>query len=117
MLNLAEFRPRARRLADWLPWACLVAPGVVLNKDGSFQRTVRYRGPDLDSATEAELISVTSRVNNVLKRFGWVTRFIPLDLRARIGQRLAGRLLRSLPAQQRKQRTGDSSLFARVFQQ
>jgi type IV secretion/conjugal transfer VirB4 family ATPase len=70
MLNLAEFRPRARRLADWLPWVCLIAPGVVLNKDGSFQRTVRYRGPDLDSATAAELISVTSRVNNVLKRFG-----------------------------------------------
>ena len=70
MLNLAEFRSRARRLADWLPWACLVAPGVVLNKDGSFQRTMRYRGPDLDSATEAELISVASRVNNVLKRFG-----------------------------------------------
>ena len=70
MLNLAEFRSRANRLADWLPWACLVAPGFVLNKDGSFQRTVRYRGPDLDSATEAELISVTSRVNNVFKRFG-----------------------------------------------
>ena len=70
MLNLAEFRSRASRLADWLPWACLVAPGIVLNKDGSFQRTVRYRGPDLDSATEAELISVMSRVNNVLKRFG-----------------------------------------------
>ena len=42
----------------------------VLNKDGSFQRTVRYRGPDLDSATEAELMSAASRVNNVLKRFG-----------------------------------------------
>jgi type IV secretion/conjugal transfer VirB4 family ATPase len=70
MLNLAEFRPRANRLADWLPWACLIAPGVVLNKDGSFQRTVRYRGPDLDSATEAELVSVMSRANNVFKRFG-----------------------------------------------
>jgi type IV secretion system protein VirB4 len=70
MLNLAEFRSRASRLADWLPWACLIAPGVVLNKDGSFQRTVRYRGPDLDSATEAELISVMSRANNVFKRFG-----------------------------------------------
>ncbi|MGG6497717.1 UNVERIFIED_CONTAM: hypothetical protein NY603_32820, partial [Bacteroidetes bacterium 56_B9] len=31
---------------------------------------VRYRGPDLDSATESELMSVASRVNNVLKRFG-----------------------------------------------
>jgi len=70
MLNLAEFRTHAYRLSDWLPWACLIAPGVVLNKDGSFQRTVRYRGPDLDSATEAELMSVTARVNNVLKRFG-----------------------------------------------
>jgi type IV secretion system protein VirB4 len=28
------------------------------------------RGPDLDSATEAELVSVTARLNNVLKRFG-----------------------------------------------
>jgi type IV secretion/conjugal transfer VirB4 family ATPase len=70
MLNLREFRAEAHRLADWLPWACLVAPGVVLNKDGSFQRTIRYRGPDLDSATEVELMSATSRVNNVLKRFG-----------------------------------------------
>ncbi|MEH2535121.1 type IV secretion/conjugal transfer VirB4 family ATPase [Bradyrhizobium sp. AZCC 1588] len=70
MLNLREFRSHAYRLADWLPWACLVAPGVILNKDGSFQRTIRYRGPDLDSATEAELMSVASRVNNVLKRFG-----------------------------------------------
>ncbi|WOH63630.1 conjugal transfer protein TrbE [Bradyrhizobium sp. BWA-3-5] len=70
MLNLREFRADAYRLADWLPWACLVAPGVVLNKDGSFQRTIRYRGPDLDSATEAELMSVASHVNNVLKRFG-----------------------------------------------
>jgi len=70
VLNLREFRADAYRLADWLPWACLVAPGVILNKDGSFQRTIRYRGPDLDSATEAELMSAASRVNNVLKRFG-----------------------------------------------
>src|SRR5262245_65185836 len=53
-----------------MPWACLVGPGIVLNKDGSFQRTLRYRGPDLDSATEAELVSISARLNNVLKRFG-----------------------------------------------
>ncbi len=70
MLNLAEYKSRATRLADYLPWACLIAPGVVLNKDGSYQRTARYRGPDLDSATEAELVAVTARLNNVLKRFG-----------------------------------------------
>ena len=77
MLNLAEFRDRSHRLADWLPWACLVAQGIILNKDGSFQRTVRYRGPDLDSATDDELMTAASRVNNVLKRFssGWALFF------------------------------------------
>nr|AGC71252.1 conjugative transfer protein TrbE [uncultured bacterium A1Q1_fos_75] len=70
MLNLAEYRRKETRLADYLPWACLVAPGVVLNKDGSFQRTLRYRGPDLDSATAAELVAVSARLNNVVKRFG-----------------------------------------------
>jgi type IV secretion system protein VirB4 len=70
MLNLAEYRKTTTGLADYLPWACLVAPGIVLNKDGSFQRTIRYRGPDLDSATDAELISVSARLNNVLRRFG-----------------------------------------------
>src|SRR3546814_819922 len=70
MLNLAEYRSRADRIADHLPWAALVAPGVVLNKDGSFQRTFRFRGPDLESATEAELVAACARANNVLKRLG-----------------------------------------------
>ena len=70
MLKLAEYRDRADRLADHLPWAALVAPGIVLNKDGSFLRTLRFRGPDLESATEAELVAASARANNVLRRFG-----------------------------------------------
>lgn len=70
MLKIGEYRNRADRLADHLPWAALVAPGVILNKDGSFQRTLRFRGPDLESATEAELVSIAARANNVLRRFG-----------------------------------------------
>ncbi len=70
MLNLHEYRRKADRLADHLPWAALVGPGVVLNKDGSFSRVLAFRGPDLESATEAELVSVAARANNVLKRFG-----------------------------------------------
>jgi type IV secretion system protein VirB4 len=70
MLNIGEYRNRSDRLADHLPWAALVAPGVILNKDGSFQRTFRFRGPDLESATEAELVAVAARVNNLLRRFG-----------------------------------------------
>ena len=59
MMNLAEYRRRSQSLADYLPWAALVYQGVVLNKDGSFQRTARFRGPDLDSATPAELVATT----------------------------------------------------------
>jgi len=70
MLNLTEFRQRPALLADWLPWAALVAPGVVLNKDGAFQRTARFRGPDLDSATPGELVATTARLNNALRRLG-----------------------------------------------
>ena len=70
MMNLSEYRNRAACLADFLPWVALVAPGVVLNKDGSFQRTARFRGPDLDSATPAELVAVTARLNNALRRLG-----------------------------------------------
>ncbi|HCJ16867.1 MAG TPA: hypothetical protein DHV57_05540, partial [Hyphomonas sp.] len=43
---------------------------VILNKDGAFQTSFRYRGPDLESSTEAELVAVTARVNNALRRFG-----------------------------------------------
>ncbi len=70
MMNLAEYRNRSALLADYLPWACLVAPGVVLNKDGSFQRTAWFRGPDLESATEGQLVATCARINNVLRRFG-----------------------------------------------
>ena len=70
MLNLAEYRRRPAGLADFLPWAALVGKGVVLNKDGSFQRTAGFRGPDLDSATPAELVAVTARLNNALRRLG-----------------------------------------------
>ncbi len=69
-MNLAEYRRSASRLADYLPWVALVAEGVVLNKDGSFQRTARFRGPDLDSAVAAELVAVAGRINNAFRRLG-----------------------------------------------
>ncbi len=70
MMNLAEYRRTATRLADYLPWAALVGSGVVLNKDGSFQRTAKFRGPDLDSAVAAELVAVAGRINNAFRRLG-----------------------------------------------
>ena len=69
-MNLAEYRSSNARLADFLPWAALVDEGIVLNKDGSFQRTAKFRGPDLDSAVPAELVAVAARLNNALRRLG-----------------------------------------------
>jgi type IV secretion system protein TrbE len=60
MMNLREYRQKPQLLAD----------GVILNKDGSFQRTAGFRGPDLDSANPAELVSVTARLNAALRRLG-----------------------------------------------
>jgi type IV secretion system protein TrbE len=73
MMNLAEYRHCSTRLADFLPWSALVDEGIVLNKDGSFQRTAKFRGPDLDSAVPAELVAVAGRINNALRRLesGW----------------------------------------------
>ncbi len=70
MMNLVEYRRNAKHLSDFLPWAALAGEGVVLNKDGSFQRTARFRGPDLDSAVPAELVAVAGRINNALRRLG-----------------------------------------------
>lgn len=70
MRFLDEHRRRPASLADHLPWAALVAPGVALNKDGSFMTAFRFRGPDLESSTEEELMAVRARLNNALRRLG-----------------------------------------------
>jgi len=70
MFNLGEYRNKSDRLTDLLPWAALIAPGVILNKDSSFQQTLMFRGPDLESSTEQQLVSTTARLNNALKRLG-----------------------------------------------
>lgn len=74
MYFLREFRDRPNRLSDRLPWGALAGPGLIINKDGSFQKTFKYRGPDLDSATKYELAATVSKINNIFKRLpgGWV---------------------------------------------
>ena len=73
VFSLSEHRTIPTRLSDHLPWALLAEPHIVVNKNGSFLATFRYRGPDLFSATKHELIAVSARFNNALKRLsgGW----------------------------------------------
>ncbi|MGD0679510.1 MAG: conjugal transfer protein TrbE, partial [Polyangiaceae bacterium] len=70
MLSLREYREPSYRLPDRLPWACLIAPGVVLQKDAIFQKTIAFRGPDLASALDSELVAASARINNALRRLG-----------------------------------------------
>ncbi|MEZ5973247.1 MAG: conjugal transfer protein TrbE, partial [Hyphomonadaceae bacterium] len=70
MMDLRPYHQNEARLSDWLPWAGLVTDGVVINKDGAFQRTLKFRGPDLDSSTLSELMGASVRLDNALKRFG-----------------------------------------------
>jgi type IV secretion/conjugal transfer VirB4 family ATPase len=70
MWRLKEFNPQINKLSDVLPWAVMVAPGVIMNKDGSWQRTFQIRGKDLDSSTRSELITASAQLNNVLRRLG-----------------------------------------------
>jgi type IV secretion system protein VirB4 len=70
MFSLREYREPTERLPDYLPWACLVAPGVILQKDGALQKTIAFRGPDLASSSASELVSAVARLNNALKRLG-----------------------------------------------
>lgn len=73
MFNLKEFNVLKNKLSSFLLWAYMAEDGVLINKDGSFQRTFEYRGPDLDSVTESELVVRSAQVNNALKRLqgGW----------------------------------------------
>ncbi len=70
MLYLREYRPKADRLFDHLPWAAMIGPGLVLNKDGGFQKTLAFRGPDLASSTDAGLMAARAQLNNALRRLG-----------------------------------------------
>jgi type IV secretion system protein TrbE len=70
MFSLREYREPTNRLPDKLPWADLVAPGVVLQKGGTLQKTVAYRGPDLAASSWGELGATALQLNNALKRLG-----------------------------------------------
>lgn len=70
---IREYKKLKDKLSYYVPWVLLVDEGVVLNKNGTLEKTFRYRGKDLDNATEEELEYIVAKINNVIKRFdsGW----------------------------------------------
>jgi type IV secretion/conjugal transfer VirB4 family ATPase len=68
--GLREHRTKPQGLADLLGWLHLVGPGTVLQKNGSFLTGWSYRGPDLASATAAELNVLAAHLNEALLPYG-----------------------------------------------
>lgn len=55
-------------LTERLPWAYFADPGIVFLKYGGFMRTLRFRGGDAASMSEAELIATVRRLHDALRR-------------------------------------------------
>jgi len=70
VLFLKEYKNKPNLIADRLVWSALVSPGVVEQKDGLLQTTIRFRGHDLESATLNQQVANAGRLNNALKRLG-----------------------------------------------
>jgi type IV secretion system protein VirB4 len=62
-----ETRKQPTGLADLLLWFGLVDDGIVMQRDGSLLAAWQYRGPDLQSATHAEMAAVAKRLNRILR--------------------------------------------------
>jgi len=72
LFNLKRYavRQNVARLPEFLPWACFIDRGLVLQKLGAFQKTLCFRGPDLSTAGPDELDIAAGRLNNALTRLG-----------------------------------------------
>ncbi|MDB4950469.1 MAG: transporter [Gemmatimonadetes bacterium] len=68
--KLREDSTEARGVADVLPYGFLVAPGVVLNKDGSLLAGFRFRGPDSAAATAEDLADLSEYIAGAFSPVG-----------------------------------------------
>ena len=75
MYRTSWFRRNEKLLRDAMIWGRIIRAEmpttndpayIVLNKDGSMQVTFSYHGPDLDSAIQQELASITLQLHLAL---------------------------------------------------
>ena len=86
MINLNEYRPKAKALPDLLNLAFMVAEptldgskklGVALNKNGSLMAGFSFAGPDIESSSEPDLEALSAHLNHAMNRLGegWAVHF------------------------------------------
>ncbi len=64
-MKLKDFLSSDRGLSDLLLYAHIVDDGVIMNKDGAFLTTFKFRGPDIYSASQGELDALTANFNRM----------------------------------------------------
>jgi type IV secretion system protein TrbE len=68
-----EHRRKASGLADLLLYDSLIDDGVLLLQDGALLAGWSFRGPDMASATHAEMAALSARLNSILRLgSGWL---------------------------------------------
>lgn len=69
-----EFRDKRAGFPDLLRYSSIIRSGVILGKGGELISTFKYRGPDVQCASEAELNQLRVRVATMIKRLpsGWM---------------------------------------------
>src|SRR5262245_9882097 len=73
-MKLKQYLSKDSGLSDLLNYAHLVEDGIILNKDGAFLVTYKFRGPDIHSASGGELDALTSNFNRMMTFLedGWM---------------------------------------------
>lgn len=72
-MHITQHRTRARGLADLLLPFALIEDGILLQQDGSLLVAWSFRGPDMHSATHAEMHALAARLNAILRLgSGWM---------------------------------------------
>src|SRR5229473_2051833 len=66
-MTLVERRRHAIGLADLLLYDSLVDDGILLLEDGGLLAGWKFRGPDLGSATHAEMAVLSARLGAILR--------------------------------------------------
>jgi type IV secretion system protein VirB4 len=70
MLKPAKLRALARRpVQEIAPWATMVTPGLVLDKDGSLLTSFTFEGVDADTPNTSEISAARNNLDNACKNF------------------------------------------------
>lgn len=73
MLSFKQFRRKDRGLPDYLNWDIIIAPGVVLGKDGSLLAGRYFKGHNLAHSSNLDWYAASESVNRALCKLdgGW----------------------------------------------